>query len=107
MAGVLVAALTSFGGFVIWGVRHFARFIAWFRHDAVIETLATKEQVETLSDELNERMDAHEAKDADAFRQINTDLGTMREHMAKGADLARVEGKLDQLLVKGFGARRT
>ena len=107
MAGVAVAALTSLGGFVIWAAKYFSRFIAWFRRDAIIVALATKEQVETLGRELTERQDAHEAKDAEAFRQINTDLGAMRDHMAKGADLARVEGKLDQLLVKGFGSRRT
>ena len=101
-AGVVVAALGAFGGFVVWGWKHAKRFLAWLRHDERIAAVEANMATKTDIAELKAISAAHEVRDTTAFEKINGELGVMRNHMAKGSDLARVESKLDTLLLDGF-----
>jgi hypothetical protein len=101
-AGVVVAGAGALAGFAVWSWRHVVRFVAWFRHDERIGRLEANTATKTDVAELKALASAHETRDTAAFDKINADLGTMRDHMAKGSDLARVESKLDTLLLDGF-----
>ena len=107
------ALLTAAGAFSVWMWHRIAALWTYVglpgrfdaldgRLKAVENSSASKLELAALQDAFGAKLDEHKKEVNGSLDVVHHQIAQVRDLMARGDDLKRVEGKLDQLLVQQF-----